>query len=201
MQQLVELRCVDALHRDRVVDQSFVHHVARDAHRGRRRALARARLQQVERAAFHRELEVLHVAVVALQAILHRQQLGIGAWQALRHLVDVQRRANAGHHVFALRVHQELAVELALTGGRVARERDAGAGIFAHVAEDHRDDVDARAQVVSDAVHLAVVDGFLERPGTPDGFDRAPQLRRGIHREVGAGDTANERLVLDGQRS
>jgi hypothetical protein len=39
----------------------------------------------------------------------------------------VLRGADAGDHVFALGVDQELAVELVLAGGRVAGEGDAGA--------------------------------------------------------------------------
>jgi hypothetical protein len=52
-------------------------------------------------------------------------------------LVDLLRGADAGHDVFALGVHQELAEQLLFAGGGVARERDAGAGGVAHVAEDH----------------------------------------------------------------
>ena len=114
------------------------------------------------------------------------EQFLVRPGQALRHFVDVQRRANAGDDVFALRVHQELAVELPLAGRRIAREGDAGAGVVAHVAEHHRDDVHAGAEIVGDAVHVPVVDRLLERPRTPHRFDGAPQLRRGIHREIAA---------------
>ena len=58
-----------------------------------------------------------------------------------------KRRADAGDDVLALRVHEELAVELLLAGRWIARERDAGAGIVAEVAEHHRHDVDRRAEV------------------------------------------------------
>ena len=45
--------------------------------------------------------------------------------------------AHAGDHVLALGVDQELAEELLLAGGGVAGEGNAGAGVIAHVAEDH----------------------------------------------------------------
>ena len=67
------------------------------------------------------------------------------------------RRADAGHHVFALRVLQELAVEGLLAGGRVAGEAHAGGRGFAQVAEHHGLHVDGGAEVVGNLVHLAVV--------------------------------------------
>ncbi len=75
VQQLVELHRVDA--RDRLLagDQSFVRHVGRRPERGRRRALRRARLQDVERAFLDRELDVLHVAVVLLESRHRLHQL------------------------------------------------------------------------------------------------------------------------------
>src|SRR3712207_7590669 len=54
-------------------------------------------------------------------------------------------RSDAGDHVLALGVREELAVEPALPGCRVAREADARAGVLALVAEDHLNDVDGRA--------------------------------------------------------
>ena len=59
---------------------------------------------------------------------------------------------------------------------RVARERDAGAGVVAHVAEDHRHDVDGRAEVVGDLLVLAVVLGALAEPRGEDGLDREVEL-------------------------
>ena len=67
------------------------------------------------------------------------------------------RRADAGDHVFALRVFEELAVEGLLAGGGVAGEADAGGGGVAQVAEDHGLHVDGGAEIVGDLVHLAVV--------------------------------------------
>ena len=49
--------------------------LAHDPQRGLRGALARARLQQVERAALDGELDVLHVAVVLLEALDRRDEL------------------------------------------------------------------------------------------------------------------------------
>ena len=68
MEQLVELGRIDAADRLLAVDQPLVDH--RDGSFDRRsgRALGRARLQQVQAPVLDRELDVLHVAVVPLEA-------------------------------------------------------------------------------------------------------------------------------------
>ncbi|KTT89630.1 hypothetical protein NS44R_14985, partial [Mammaliicoccus sciuri] len=69
---------------------------------------------------------------------------------------QVLRRADAGDDVLALGVDQELAVELALAGRRVARERNAGRRGLAHVAEHHRLHVDRGAPRLRNVVQLAI---------------------------------------------
>ena len=51
-----------------LVDHVLVHQIAGYLDGGARRALARARLQEVELTFLHGELDVLHVLVVALEA-------------------------------------------------------------------------------------------------------------------------------------
>ena len=82
-----------------------------------------------------------------LEPVLRLEQLSY-APATLRHLVDRERRANAGDDVLALRVHQEFAVELLLPGGWISRERDAGARVVAEVAEDHRHDAHRGAEIL-----------------------------------------------------
>ena len=103
-----------------------------------------------------RELDVLHVAVVLLEAAHRLEQLRVRLRQQLAHALDRLGRADAGDDVLALRVLQELAVETALARRGVAREADAGAGAVALVAEHHLDDVDGGAEVVRDLVGPAV---------------------------------------------
>src|SRR3546814_5215666 len=67
MQELVEGRRLDAGDRRLLVDDAFLDHVDGDLQRRRRGALARSRLQHVELALLHRELDILHVAVMRLQ--------------------------------------------------------------------------------------------------------------------------------------
>ena len=66
---------------------------------------------------------------------------------------------------------------------RVARERDAGAGVVALVAEHHRLDVDRGAEVVGDALHAAVVTRAAAVPRLEHRLDRVPELRGRVVRE------------------
>ena len=101
-------------------------------------------------------------------------------------LRDGQRVADAGDHVFALGVDQVVAVEFGVAVDRVAGEGDAGAGVVAHVAKDHRQDVDGRAQVVADVGGVAVVDGALAKPAVEDGAGGHFELLVGVLREFHA---------------
>ena len=150
-------------HRLLAGDQALLRHVDGDLHGGLRGALAGARLQHPELAALDGELDVLHVAVVALELLVDPHQLAVGA----RHLllegreralplaaagaIDGLRRADARHHVLALRVLQVLAVEHLVAGRGVAREGDARGAVVAHVAEHHRLHVHGRAPALRDA--------------------------------------------------
>ena len=111
-------------------------------------------------------------------------------------LADRERGADAGDDVFALRVHQVLAEEYLLAGGGIAREADAGAGVFAEVAEDHGLDVDGGAQPVVDVVDAAIGLGAVVVPAPEDGVARLHELLERVLRKVLAGLFADELLVL-----
>ena len=157
MQQLIELAGRHAQHRFLLADHAFFHHLHRNANRRRAGALAVAGLQHVELAVFDGELEILHVLVMLFELGGDLAQLLVGFGHLLFEIRDRLRRADAGHHVFALRVDQILAVEHLLAGGGIAREADAGAGGIAHVAEHHGLHVRGGADVVRNLFHLAVV--------------------------------------------
>ena len=67
VQQLVELRRIDAGDRFLLRDQPLLDHLHRRPERRRRGSLRRPRLQEEERSLLDRELDVLHVAVVLLE--------------------------------------------------------------------------------------------------------------------------------------
>ncbi len=195
MQQLVELGRLDAQHRIVLADQPLLHHVDGDLHRGPGGALAVAGLQHVELALLDGELDVLHVAVVVLEDAADLHQLLVALGHHLFHgregavaagLVDRLRGADAGDHVLALGVDQELAVEVVLAGSRVAGEGDAGGAVVAHVAEDHRLNGDRGPPLGGDVVEAPVGDGAGVHPGAEDGADGAPQLLGGVLGEVAA---------------
>ena len=70
MEQLVELRRGNAANRLDVIDQPLADHVPRNLHGCRRSALTGPCLQQIKSSALHRELQILHVAVVPLESLL-----------------------------------------------------------------------------------------------------------------------------------
>ena len=98
-------------------DDAFVDHVHGDSDGRGGGALGGARLEHVQLAALDGELEVLDVAVVALEAIgdlagtRRRRRASSSRISAI-----VMRRADAGHDVLALGVGQVLAVEHLLAG-------------------------------------------------------------------------------------
>src|SRR6185503_9547639 len=88
--------------------------------------LSTARLQHEQPLVLNRELEVLDVLVVFLEPRRDLTQLLVGLGHHLLELANRLRRADAGDDVLALRVDQELAVELFLSGRGIAREADPG---------------------------------------------------------------------------
>ena len=193
-QELVDVGRLDPAERLLLGDDALVDHVDGDLHRGRGGPLGRARLEHVQLAALDGELEVLDVAVVLLEPLADPLELGVDRRHVRLHLGDLRRGPDAGHDVLALGVGEVLAEEHLLAGVRVAREGDAGARVVAHVAEDHRHDVDRGAQVVGDLLVVAVVDGALAEPAGEDGLDGQVELLVRIAREVAAGVLADDPL-------
>ena len=149
-------------------------------------ALAHPGLEHEQAALLDRELDVAHVAVVVLELLHHAEELLVALGEVVGHRVERLGDADARDDVFALRVGEEVAVGSALARRRVARERDAGAGVVALVAEHHRLHVDGGAEIVGDLLHPAVVARAPAVPRLEHGFDRVAELLFGI---VGERDT------------
>ncbi len=195
-QQLVELLGLDAHERLVRRDEPLVGHVHGDADRGEAGALAVARLEHEEAALLDGELEVLHVAELGLERLADRHELVEHVRPDVLELDHLARGAHAGHHILTLCVDEELAVELVLAAGGVAREGHAGAAVVAAVAVDHGLDVDRGAPVVGDVVHAAVGDGAVVAPAAEDGADGAPELGARVVGEVLARALLDRRLEL-----
>ena len=195
-QEVVELVGLDAVNGFFLRDELFLDHVDGHANGGQAGALAVAGLQHIELAILDGELEVLHIAIVLFHLAGDVAQLLVAVGHHALEFADGQRRADAGDHIFALRVHQVLAEEDLLAGGGIAREADAGAGGFAQVAEDHGLHVDRCAQPVIDAIDAAIGLGALVHPTAEDGIAGSDQLLLGILRKVLAGLFLHQLLVL-----
>ena len=192
VQELVEAGRIDPHDRFLPADQALGGHVDRHLQGGLGGALPVAGLQHVEPALLDRELHVLHVAVVPLEPLHHRPELGEDLREGLLHrgrpVAHLLARgagqglggADSRHHVLALGVDQELPVKPVLPRGRVAGEGHPRRRGVAHVAEHHGLDVDGRAPALRDVVHAPVELGALVHPAGEDGADRAPELGLGI---------------------
>ena len=195
VQQLVQRRRLDPADGLFLRDHAFGGEVHGDLQRRLGGALAVAGLQHPQTALFDRELDVLHVAVVAFQLADDVDELGEHLGHGLFHrggglahllaadLGQGLRGADAGDHVFALGVDQELAVQARLAGRGVAGEGHAGRRRLAHIAEHHRLDVDGRAPAFGNVVHTAIEFRPVVHPAFEHGAHGAPQLVLGILRE------------------
>ena len=201
MQELFQRRRLRAQQRLFFGDQLLVHHVDGNLDRGLSGALPAARLQQVERAVFDGELDVLHVAVVLLQQRTHVHELPVRLGEIPDQLADGLGRADAGDDVFPLRVEQVLPVHLFLARRRIAGKRHPGAGGWPQVAKHHGLHVHRRAQIMRNLVKVPVGDGPGVVPRFEDGVDGHLQLLPGILGERLAGTLPHQAAVLLGQRS
>ena len=197
-QELVDVGRLDPRHCLLLRDEALLDHVDGDPHGRGRGPLGRARLEHVQPAALDRELEVLDVAVVALELLADALEFRVDLRHLGLHLRDLRRRPDAGDDVLALGIGEVLAEELLFAGVRIAGERDAGAGVVAHVPEDHRHDIHGGAEVVRDLLAVAVVHRALAEPRPEDGLDREVELLVRVRREVAAGGLADDRAVLAG---
>ena len=198
MEQLVELSGVDTRDRLFARDEALGDHVDGDLAGGCGRAFAHARLEHPELALLDRELDVAHIAIVPLEDeedLLEfegrRLERGFGLKVA-----DGLGIADARDDVLALCVHQEIAVELTLAVGWIARERHAGSGRVTLVSERHGLNVHGCSEVIGDSVLLAIDAGALVHPTTEDGTDGEVELNAGVHGEFRGTRGAEELRVL-----
>ena len=177
-------------------NQALFDHVERNAHGGASGALAVARLQHVEPAFHDCELEILHVTVVFFQPRGNLAQLLVNARHGAVQFRNGKRCANAGDHIFALRIHQILAIKLFRAGGRIAGKAHARAAGFTQVAKHHALHAGGRTHVIGNLVHAPVVPRAFVVPGTEDGVARHGELLQRRLREVFTRMLANNFLVV-----
>ncbi|MNE10443.1 hypothetical protein D3C80_1031590 [compost metagenome] len=208
VQQLVQGGGLDPRHGFFLRDHALGGQIDSDLQRRLGRALAVSGLQHPQTALLDRELDVLHVAIVAFQPVhdvdelteddrhgLFHRRRGLAHLLAAR-LGQGLRRADARDHIFPLRIDQELAVELGFAGRGVAGEGHARGRGLAHVAEHHGLDVDGGAPAFGDVVHAAIEFRAVVHPAGEDGRDGAPQLVMRVLREGAAQLALDQNLVV-----
>ena len=175
-EQLIELISGVAQHGRLPVDELFLVHVHGELERGRGRALTVTRLEHEQLAFLDCELDVLHILEVLLQLFTHSHEL----CERLGHfLLQTRHRlgsAHACHDVFALRVHEKLAVELVLAVRRVASESHARTRRRAGVAINHRLHIHRRTPRCGDVVLAAIHHCAIVHPRAKHSADGSLEL-------------------------
>ena len=169
-----------------MLEQPFLDHRDRSLRGRGGRALGRSGLQQVEPALLDRELDVLHVAEVALEEVDGPLELLEGGGEPRLHLRQRDGQPDSGNDVLALSVDEELATQPACPRGRIAAEAHARAAVVASVPEHHLHHVDGGTEVVGDAVRLPVHLRPRRVPGLEHRPDGAEQLLARVRRELAA---------------
>ena len=152
MQQRPDPARVDRAQGVLAVEHALVDRVDGEADGGERVALRRAGLEDEQPPVLDRVLDVLDVPVVALEPLERLDQLRMDGGHPGGKPVEGLGVADPGNDVLALRVEQEVAVRARVAVGRIAAERDPGAGALAEVAEHHPLHGHRRAEVVGDPV-------------------------------------------------
>jgi hypothetical protein len=207
VEEFVELSGFDAHDGFFFGDESLAAHIHRHADGGGSISLAGARLKHPEATFLDGKLDVLHVAIVVFEFVSYGNKLAVCVGHSLFEAYemlgivglvgDVEGigGANACDNVFALSVWEPFAVKGIFAGCGIARESDAGCGVFAHVAEDHCLDVDGSAPRRRDVFDFAIGDGAFAHPGGEDGANSAPELCSGVLWELFAEHFADFRFV------
>ncbi len=186
VQQAVELLGLYLQHGFFFAQHAFVHQVNSDLQSSLSGTLAVTGLQHEELATLDGVLHVLHITIVIFQGLGDLHELVIHFRHLLMQLRDGLRSTDASHNVLALSVQQVLAIQLLFASGGVTGEGNAGAGSFAHVAEDHGLHIHGSAPVAGDIVHAAIVNSTRIVPRTEHGLDGFHQLFLRILGEVNA---------------
>ncbi len=194
--QLRELGAVDPLERLGLVDEALVDQLGGDAEGGTGGALADPGLEHPELAALDGELDVAEILVVGLQRLHDLHQLVVRRLVDRLQLGERHRVADTRDDVLALRVLEVVAVDALVAAGRVTGEGDARAGVGAEVAEDHRTDVDGRAEVAGNALLAAVELGAVGVPRVEDRVYGQVHLLTRVLREVPPGVPGDDLLEL-----
>ena len=165
MQSLIDLLRLDTQHRLTLLNQPLGHHFNRGAYSRRGGALGTARLQQIERAVLHRELNVLHVTKVVFEALADINQIGVDVRHEAAQRTNMLRITDTSDHVLALSIRQKFSVQIFFTSRWVTRKHHPCPGVLTTVAEDHSLHVHCCAPVLRNPVQLAIGHRPIVMPG------------------------------------
>ncbi|EXI69779.1 MAG: hypothetical protein AW08_00272 [Candidatus Accumulibacter adjunctus] len=186
--------------RRRGTDQTGGDEVDGDAQRRQRRPLGNPRLQHEQLAVLDRELELLRITECPLECRGDLFDLAPGVGQQLLEWHFISQRVPARDDVLTLGVEQEIQVQFAGPGRRVAGKGDTGAGHPPGVAENHPLHRHRGARRIVDVVRPAVADGFLGLPRTNHRHGCLFELQHRVLWKRRAGEFLEECEIVAGQR-
>ncbi len=193
MKKLIKLRGLHPHHRIPFGDKLFFDHVHRHIQSRCTGTFSDTRLQHPESSLLNRELQILHVLVVAFEFVSDRDQLFVKlrilflkreqvlVLIILGFFVKRRRRPGSGNDIFTLCVHEPLAVEFVLTGCGVSRESDTRRTLFSHVTENHGLYVCRGTPFVRDTLDATVRVGTFTVPAFEYRTNSTPEL---LHRII-----------------
>ena len=123
------------------------------------------------------------------------QQFCVDLRKVTLHRIEGLGVANAGDHVFALRVDQEVAIGAVLACCCVSGEADTRARVVVTIAEHHRLDVHSGAEFMADFLAHAVRNGSRAIPRAEHSLDRSVELFPRILRERLSGSATHRSEV------
>ena len=157
-------------------------------------------LKHVQLLLFNREFDVLNVVI----SLFEVQSDFLELFPNFGHVVlqrsfDLLRAADTGNNVFALSVNQVVASDSLDASGAVAGKSNAGGAVVAHVAEDHRLNVDGGSPGVRNRVCTTINDSAVVHPASENGADSSPNLFHRFFREVFASLSFNSGFEFGNQ--
>src|SRR6267378_3304751 len=144
--------------------EAFARQVNRDLHRGPGGPFCRPGLEHPQLSALDRELDVLNVPEVLLEESGDVDQLRKYRGQRFAHLRNRHGRPDARDDVLALRIRQELAEQLFLSGRGIPSKDHSRPGVGPHVPEHHCLDTRGGPEVMRNLVEISIVHGPLAVP-------------------------------------
>ncbi len=184
MKKHIKRFCVNLHKRFFFAYHTFVDEIAGNFDSCSRGTLTVTGLQHIKFFVFDGEFHILHIAVMVFESFADFLELCVSFGEYFLHLLDRHRRTYACNDVFTLCVYKEFAHKSLFACCGITRERNAGTGSVAQIAERHHLYVyGSTPRIGNVVVHTVnVCTGIV--PRTEYRFNRFEKLFFGIVGEI-----------------